>query len=193
MLLIPVGLIGFILMLPALFRVLSVAQSHFPDSPEQVKAAMERASLMATVAAIWAGFCHNQQLGAAAAMCWLWAVVSVFVMVVAYVNSRHVSCNWRTYVTPVLYSTPMILLCVIDGAGPISLVTSLVVLCPLLLYSADPAEVSYPAFDLLVLSLGCVMWMMYLDDHDASLISLAVPVLFVPALLVAAALKRNGR
>lgn len=87
----------------------------------------------------------------------------------------------------------MILLCVIDGAGPISLVTSLVVLCPLLLYSADPAEVSYPAFDLLVLALGCVMWVMYLDSHNAPLISLAVPVLFVPVLLVAAALKRNGR
>lgn len=63
MLLIPVGLIGFILMLPALFRVLSVAQSHFPDSPEQVKAAMERASLMATVAAIWAGFLSQSAAG----------------------------------------------------------------------------------------------------------------------------------
>lgn len=154
---------------------------------------MERASLMATIAAIWAGFCHKQQLGAAAALCWLWVVVSVIIMVVAYVNSRHVPCNWRTYATPVLYSTPMILLCVIDGAGPISVAISLGVLCPLLLYSADPAEVSYPVFDLLVLALGCVMWVMYLDDHDASIISLAVPVLFVPALLVAAALKRNER
>lgn len=180
-------------MLPALFRVLAVAQGYFPDSPEQVSAAMERASLMATVAAIWAGYCHKQQLGAAAALCWLWAVVSVIVMVVAYFNSQHVPCNWRTYATPVLYATPMILLCVIDGAGPISLVISLVVLCPLLLYSADLAEVSYPAFDLLVVALGCVMWVMYLDDHNASLISLAVPILFVPALLVAAALKRNER
>lgn len=191
--LIPVGLIGFVLMLPALFRVLSVAQSHFPDSPEQVKQAMERASLMATVAAIWAGFCHKQQLGAAAALCWLWALVSVIVMGVAYVNSRHVPCNWRTYATPVLYSTPMILLCVIDGAGPIGVAISLGVLCPLLLYSASLDEVTYPTFDLLVLTIGCVIWVMYLDDHGASLISLAVPVLFVPALLLAAALKRNGR